>query len=561
MVNDKRITEVFNIRGVRIVSAIDLIISEYEFIRTIRNMSIHIKNDNIINYKAEYEFPCLKPLKNNLKNVSNTNFGVLDIEAYFNHSMNRSNVYAIGFKILDGDERLFYLDVQSGQKSEDIILNCINAMLINKYHNYIFYIHNLGGYDAYFLLNVLYNYNYNHKQVYYKLDPIFRDDRILRLNISIKNKSKSIKISLVDSYSLLQGGLSKLSKDFDCEVVKGNFPHNFVNELTLNYIGNTPDKRFFGSHNGDISNHDYSLINKPNWNLKEECLKYLSLDLNSLLEVMNKFNKYIFMNYDLQITECLTISRLGLNIFLKKYLNGKKLPLINKPNVFDFIQKGYFGGITEVYIPYGEGLNYYDVNSEYPFVSKNVMPGNKATYMEDFTGEGLNLSELFGFFYCKVRTNTGYIGLLPIHENGNLILPNGEYYGVWFTAELELAAKNGYEITVLKGYNFNKLENVFSGFVDDLYYKRQNSKGLVKSVTKMLLNSPFGRLGMSIYKPKTEIVDKEKLDYILSTREVSSLKELNENVFLVSYIKDISKSVCEESGLDYVKVITLGFDY
>lgn len=119
-----------------------------------------------------------------------------------------------------------------------------------------------------------------------------------------------------------------------------------------------------------------------------------------------------------------------------------------------------------------------------------------------------------------------------------------------------MAAKNGYEITVLKGYNFNKLENVFSGFVDDLYHKRQNSKGLVKAVTKMVLNSPFGRLGMSIFKTKTEIVDsKEKLDYILSTREVSSLKEFNPNVFLVSYMKDVSRSICEKSGLDYIKVL------
>lgn len=136
------------------------------------------------------------------------------------------------------------------------------------------------------------------------------------------------------------------------------------------------------------------------------------------------------MNYDLEITECLTISRLGLNIFLNKYLNDAKLPLINKPNVFKFIKQGYFGGITEVYKPFGEDLNYYDVNSEYPFVAKNPMPGNKVTYIEDFSGKGLNLDKLFGFFLCKVVVNTNYLGLLPIHDEGNLILPNGDFLGV-----------------------------------------------------------------------------------------------------------------------------------
>jgi hypothetical protein len=65
----------------------------------------------------------------------------------------------------------------------------------------------------------------------------------------------------------------------------------------------------------------------------------------------------------------------------------------------------------------------------------------------------------------------------------------------------------------LKGYNFNKVENAFDKFVDDLYDIRSNSSGLVKVITKMLLNSPFGRLGMSIDKPITKIVKKNELEF------------------------------------------------
>lgn len=42
----------------------------------------------------------------------------------------------------------------------------------------------------------------------------------------------------------------------------------------------------------------------------------------------------------------------------------------------------------------------YDVNSLYPLASKNPMPGNKVDYIEDLTGQGLNLDGLFGFFHC-----------------------------------------------------------------------------------------------------------------------------------------------------------------
>ncbi|KAF8867485.1 DNA polymerase type B, organellar and viral-domain-containing protein [Mucidula mucida] len=150
------------------------------------------------------------------------------------------------------------------------------------------------------------------------------------------------------------------------------------------------------------------------------------------MEIIEKFNKYIFKTYNIQMTNCLTIAKLGLEIFMSKFIpknNNSGLPLIIKKDIFKFIKEGYFGGITEVYKPYGENLFYYDVNSEYPFVAKNKMPGKDCTYVEDFTGKGLNLEDLFGFFYCKVKTNNGYLGLLPLHIKGNLILPNGEFFG------------------------------------------------------------------------------------------------------------------------------------
>jgi hypothetical protein len=99
--------------------------------------------------------------------------------------------------------------------------------------------------------------------------------------------------------------------------------------------------------------------------------------------------------------------------------------------MYDFIKQGYYGGITEIYKPCGYNLYYYDVNSLYPYVSKMSIPGNKCKYIEDFSGNGLNLDELFGFFYCNVKTNNGYIGLLPVHTpKGEMINPNEEYSGI-----------------------------------------------------------------------------------------------------------------------------------
>jgi len=59
---------------------------------------------------------------------------------------------------------------------------------------------------------------------------------------------------------------------------------------------------------------------------------------------------------------------------------------------------------------------------------------------------------------------------------------------------LKFAKENGYKIKVLKGYNFNKIENTFSEYVDDLYNKKCYPTTLTeKSVSKSLLNNLTGR--------------------------------------------------------------------
>lgn len=284
------------------------------------------------------------------------------------------------------------------------------------------------------------------------------------------------------------------------------------------------------------------------------------------MEIVDKFGRYIYLNYGVQITDCLTISKLAINILYFNYLNEledqtkNSLPLIKNPSVFDFIKKAYFGGISEVYRPYGENLFYYDINSEYPFVAKNSMPGNTAEYLELQDSEvdkggSLDLENLFGYFYCKIKTNSQYLGLLPLHLDNRLVLPEGEYYGYWNTEELKLAKKYGYEIQVIKGYHFNKLEGLFNKFVDDLYSIRLAEKGIAKSITKRLLNSAFGRFGMSINKPETQLVDEERLISLLATRKVLEVKRISEDRFIISYESKLSREIAEELELDLSKLV------
>ena len=96
------------------------------------------------------------------------------------------------------------------------------------------------------------------------------------------------------------------------------------------------------------------------------------------------------------------------------------------------------------------------------------MPGLNCEFIETLDETGLDLKNLFGFFQAKVKTNNNLLfGLLPIKTEKGLIFPLGEFEGIWCSEELKLAQENGYDITVIKGFNFNKVETYFKNFVFD----------------------------------------------------------------------------------------------
>ena len=543
--------------GIFIIKIKDIVYNKNLFDRIIGNISLTIKDQIITKYKVLNK---LQPIKSVNKQLTDRNlyFGTFDLETFIDND-GLAKVYALGFYTArDNSPNLFYLTDIPNLDSSKLIITCLDNMLINKYNNYIFYVHNLGHYDIVFLYNVLLKCNLDKGYDYYILNTSMRDNTIIKLEIKIKvfskteeNKYRYIKISLVDSLNLLNLSLDKLTKEFDIEVRKGKFPHRFVNRNTLNYVGIKPDLYFYDN----INNNEYNSIPQNNWDLKSECLKYLHKDITGLFEVMNEFSRLIYIHFNVQLTEALTITRLALNIFKHNYYENKCIPSINKLYLFNFIKEGYFGGITEVYKPYGKNLIYLDVNSLYPYAALNPMPGTDCYFLESFEDKGLDLDNLFGFFYARVKTNNLYIGLLPVHKDNRLICPNGEFDGIWSSEELKLAKSKGYEITVIKGYQFNKVNNIFNSYINDLYEKKKNSSGFLKLIYKSLLNNFLGRFGLNIIKPITQTLNKDRRDYIFSTRIVHSQTLLNEDRFLITYSPIISKEICNEHGLDFIKVL------
>lgn len=385
--------------------------------------TMYIENNNVIKIKKLIKFKPIKII--NIKKVGrlpNPNLGVIDVETYLNNN-NVYEIYALGFKTNLSSKPVIYY--KENNHVNDLILQMIDELLRSKYSNITFYCHNFGGFDVIFILKVLTTYNDNdNNENKYQISNVLRDDKVIELTVKKDNNT----LKIVDSYCMLVNKLSKLAEDFGVETQKSVFPYKFSIEENLLYKGHTPDIHFYN----DLSEKDYSEIYQEEWDFKDETIKYLKNDLNCLYEIIVKANNQLFSDYKINIKDSLTISGLAMKIYLNNYYNDN-IPIINKPSIYKDIKQGYYGGITEVYKPYGENLFYYDVNSLYPFVALNDMPGltcEKLTYYKDNS----KISELFGFFYCEIESPKDlYLGLLPIRVNLGIEFPLGKWEGWYFS--------------------------------------------------------------------------------------------------------------------------------
>lgn len=279
--------------------------------------------------------------------------------------------------------------------------------------------------------------------------------------------------------------------------------------------------------------------------------------MNSLYEVLSKANKQFFLDYDIDMTKSLTISGIALGVFIDKYYKNN-IPLISKKSIYSDLSLAYYGGITEVYKPYGKNLYYYDINSLYPYASLNDMPGLDCKQI--FITSSQNIP--FGFFYCIIdatKVNNEYLGLLPFKSH-NLLFPLGKWEGWYFSEELIFAQEHGYNITVLKGYTFNRVDKVFDQYVQDIYMRKVNAAtSTQKSLSKSLLNNLLGRFGIHLDKYETELIDYDKFKEISLVRDVKGYTAIG-NMNLINYSTSLNYDTINELNLDINEVLKYNKD-
>ena len=188
------------------------------------------------------------------------------------------------------------------------------------------------------------------------------------------------------------------------------------------------------------------------------------------------------------------------------------------------------------------------------------MPVGKPIYFEgdiiNIDNYLINHDKPFGIFEVDIES-PDYIKILQTRIKTNkgfrTIAPIGKWTGKYFSEELYNAEKFGYKFKVKRGYLFEK-GNIFEGYVDFLYELKKNSPKYSPNYTisKLLLNSLYGRLGMNPIAENHMIINNQDALNLYSNKTITNVIDLRNGKELISFfnlesdtnIKNISNISC-----------------
>lgn len=494
------------------------------FTRIIKNQEYFFVKGKLIVKKVKRITSFLKPIKPSI--LRTTKFITMDLETRILGGI--MSPYCVS--IFDGNKmKSFYLTEYSSPL--EMLENSIKYLMKRKYDHYKVYLHNFSHFDGIFLIKILSNLSNDIK-------PIIRDGRIIDLRFIFDTNKYSIYFR--DSYLLLPSSLKKLAKNFNVED-KGVFPYSFVNDesIKLNYEGLIPEFKYYN----DITKESYDSLrlkySKEVWSLRNETIKYCEQDCKTLYKIIDSFSIKIFKLFRLDILNYPTLSSLAFGIYRCKFLGDAKIPLIHG-DMFNDIKKGYTGGAVDVFKPYGKNIYRYDVNSLYPYVMKEYpMPVGNPVYFEGDIS--LIDNKAFGIFEVEVKSpdniNIPLLQVIVKTKNGKrTIAPIGEWTGTYLSEELYNTMKHNYTFQIKRGYLFDK-GYIFKDYVDFLYELKVNSSKDSPDyvISKLLLNSLYGRLGMNPEMENHIIVNSDKALYYYDNYKVSNVLDLKNGKELISY--------------------------
>lgn len=250
----------------------------------------------------------------------------------------------------------------------------VQHMLLPDHKGKTFIFHNGRGFDFHPIFNEL-------MLIGRSVKPVMTGRKVIFMNVPEKilfsNRSGR---RFIDSVNFLPMPLKAFSKTFNLEAVKGFYPHYFNTKENEFYVGDVPDKSFYGYDQMSSKDKDEfdvwyereSIEKKGQWNNREELLRYCRMDVILLKDGCLKFRSLVMGavdNHDPFL--CQTLSGSAMTIFKTLFMEDKTIAAL-KVNIARDLRSAFNGGRTEAFKLYkkckdDERIAYVDFTSLYPF--------------------------------------------------------------------------------------------------------------------------------------------------------------------------------------------------
>lgn len=478
-----------------------------------------LAQDKTTNFKITGYINPLPPNKNKNLNINpiarlqNLNpIAALDIETITFEGLQLPIYISLTY---NNSDDLFYNQTKSfmintsDAQSEEVDIQKASLEMFKELFKYIelylhpkttIFVHNLGSFDGYFIFK-------NASMIYHiKLVKSIIDNENKFILINIKQ------IKFVDSYRIFAVSLNGL-----CDV----FNH--------------------GEGKTSSYNSDYNSLNIfRNDKLLSEFRTYADNDSIILYKCMLRASILYMENYDVDISQVVSMSSLSMLIFRKNFLKVK-IPILNH-KLDDFVRDSYYGGATDYYIKYAKKVYYYDVNSLYPFAMLKYLPLKPIKWIDD----SVKLSDFFGFALVKVHCPlTVKKPILPKKHKGKTIFPTGSWIGVYFSEELKAVEKYGYKVEIIKGLEFSKAK-IFTDYIDHFYEIKKTSTGPLRFIGKNHLNYLYGLFGRLKTVLETITILNTEIEFYLVSRIIKNIIKIDDEKSVLLTMQNIDTDIVSE---------------
>ncbi len=289
---------------------------------------------------------------------------------------------------------------------------------------------------------------------------------------------------------------------------------------------------------------------------KEKLKPYCKNDVKILFKFISKLVDFLYSNRLSKLKS--TASSIAFNTFIhcsedkngsKTFYRNEKTPIIihNKPHVQKLELKSYKGGLTEI-LKRGDfsdkKIYKLDINSMYPSVYiKNKLPRKLDFYKNHLRSSQKELKEKFYDYLekdgkdliarikLKLTENKAFIQTKrKVDKQEKAIRLKGKFEETLCTPELEFVENNGkiLEIKELAGYDSGKLfDNYGKWFYKKRLEFRKENNEVYELLTKLFLNSLYGKFAQRKYKFKKDEGDIKTLEGIKEERPESCFESFS----------------------------------